>query len=91
MVGIQAMTFTLIDAIATVAFIGLVFLLGSIVFAAYMQTRPETAVAHIGYNVDAPPPTLRPTFTPTPGLNDSNLPVAEAAIAGDVRLPSPNQ
>ena len=80
------------DAVATIAFIGFVFLLGSIVVAAYMQTRPEVAVAQKGISVvDAPPPTLRPTFTPTSASNRSGLPVAEAAAAGEVNLPSPNQ
>ncbi|MBN1217764.1 MAG: hypothetical protein JXM69_02455 [Anaerolineae bacterium] len=81
------------DAVATIAFIGLVFLLGSIVFAAYMQTRPEAAIAAYPADgfFDGPPPTLRPTFTPTSSPNGSNLPVAEAALAGDIRLPSPNQ
>jgi hypothetical protein len=80
------------DAVATFAFIGFVFLLGSIIVAAYMQTRPEVAVAQRGISVvDAPLPTLRPTFTPTAAPNGSELSVAEAAVVGDINLPSPNQ
>jgi hypothetical protein len=73
------------DAIATVAFIGLVFLLGAIVFAAYKQTRPEALVARQGKVAPGTPlPALRPTFTPTPV---SGQPVAEAAA----HLPAANQ
>jgi hypothetical protein len=79
------------DAVATIAFIGLVFLLGSIVFAAYMQTRPEVAIARMNDPADAPLPTLRATFTPTSDPHDSALPVAEAAMTGRSNLPSPNQ
>lgn len=73
------------DLIATIAFIGLVFLLGSIVFAAYVQTRPGDAVAVVASAGEMPVvPTLRPTFTPTSASNpapvimidDPNLPPA---------------
>jgi hypothetical protein len=79
-----------IDAIATIAFVGLLFLLGSIVFAAYMQNRPEMAIAHVGEPGDAPPPTLRPTFTPTSDPDAPALPITEAAV-GAVSLPAANQ
>ncbi len=73
------------DAIATVAFIGLVFLLGAIVFAAYKQTRPEALITRQGIVAPGTPLlALRPTFTPTPV---SGQPVAEAAA----HLPAANQ
>ncbi len=79
-----------VDLIATLSFIGLVFLLGSIVFAAYMQLRStslETDPALGG----AAAPTLRPTFTPT---LDPNSPVSEAlavASVGESMLPAPGK
>ncbi len=90
-----------IDMVATIAFIGLVFLLGSIVVATYIHTRSSNAAAlplEALSVSDLPPiPTLRPTFTPTP---DPNGPVveeapqqvagveAEVAAAGDSFLPT---
>jgi hypothetical protein len=78
------------DAIATIAFIGLVFLLGAIVFAAYKQTRPEAALARMGAVEPGapPPPALRPTFTPTP---PAGLPGADVAALGVSHLPPANQ
>ncbi len=81
-----------IDAIATIAFIGLVFLLGSIIFAAYMQNRPDVALARMGLPAaDAPSPTLRPTFTPTPDPNSPHPPAGEVAAINASGLPSPHQ
>lgn len=81
-----------IDLIATIAFIGLVFLLGSIVVATYIHTRSDNvaAVAPI-VPFDAPTPTRRPTFTPTA---DPNAPAGEGlapvvASSSDSYLPTP--
>ncbi len=81
-----------IDMIATIAFIGLVFLLGSIVVATYIHTRSDNAAA-VAPNIafDAPTPTRRPTFTPTA---DPNAPASAAAAplvasSGDSFLPTP--
>ena len=69
-----------IDMVATIAFIGLVFLMGSIVVATYVHTRSSDAAALPPDSVslsDLPAvPTLRPTFTSTP---DPNAPVVEEA------------
>jgi hypothetical protein len=81
-----------VDAVATVAFIGLLFLLGSIVFAAYMQHRPDVALARMGLPADEQaPPTLRPTFTPTLDPNSPALPAAEVAAMSVSGLPSAQQ
>jgi hypothetical protein len=75
------------DLIATIAFIGLVFLLGSIVFATYMHTRPSQAAGAVAFNDGVnPQPTLRPTFTPTPNPDDpgsketADAPIEAAAV-----------
>jgi len=80
------------DLIATIAFIGLVFLLSSIVFAAYVQTRPSNASAALpaaegGYAPVAP--TLRPTFTPTAGSGEGQA--VQEVLAPDSQsfLPTP--
>src|SRR6185436_16878867 len=44
------------DAIATIAFIGLVFLFGSIVFAAYVRTRPHHSNTTLAYVNPRDPP-----------------------------------
>ncbi len=65
-----------IDLIATISFIGLVFLLGAIIFAAYVQTRPGNAAAYNNFSGDGgPTATRRPTFTPT--VNPNGEPVSE--------------
>lgn len=72
-----------VDLIATIAFIGLVFLLGSIVFAAYVQANSKNDGGQTVLAMQAPP-TLRPTFTPTPDPNNpSSEPVGDdiAAVA----------
>ena len=70
-----------VDLIATIAFIGLVFLLGSIVFAAYIQSSSANDDGQSPIAMQAPP-TLRPTFTPTADPNNpSAQPVAEAVEA----------
>lgn len=81
------------DAIATIAFIGLVFLFGSIVFAAYVRTRPHqphTTLAYVNPG-DPPIPTLRPTFTPTSDPNSALLTASEGAIDGTTYLPTPGE
>ncbi len=80
------------DAIATIAFIGLVFLFGSIVFAAYVRTRPRAqADVPVAYVNPADPaiPTLRPTFTPTSNPNQSLL--TEGAADSTTYLPTPGE
>ncbi|GAB4440326.1 MAG: hypothetical protein Fur0044_36820 [Anaerolineae bacterium] len=80
------------DAIATIAFIGLVFLFGSIVFAAYVRTRPRVPVqAPLAYVNPADPavPTLRPTFTPTSNPNQPLL--TEGASDSTTYLPTPGE
>ncbi len=79
------------DAIVTIAFLAFIFLLGTILFAAYVNTRPgQAAVVGFSQVVDVRP-TLRPTFTATPdkaavapvpaaqvvAVEESNLPPAE--------------
>lgn len=89
---IWRMSQTTIDAVATIAFIALVFLFGSIILAAYIQTRPaDTAVTYSDQLVDSPPPTLRPTFTPTSNPNAPVLTAEEAAVTQGANLPSPGQ
>lgn len=73
-----------IDAIATIAFIGLVFLLGSIVFAAYIKTRPSNAATIYVDSMAGPSPTMRPTFTAT---YDPNAPQPQAVSY----LPTPGR
>jgi hypothetical protein len=75
-----------IDMIATFAFIGLIFLLGSIVFAAYVRTRSgNTAVASSNVLYVTPTPTLRPTFTLTP---DPNAEVAQVGVIAEITVDS---
>ena len=78
------------DLIATIAFIGLVFLLGSIVFATYMRTRPGNAAAYApGVMSGEATPTRRPTFTPTADPNEPvSEGVAEVAVVEDSFLPT---
>jgi hypothetical protein len=83
-----------IDLIATIAFIGLVFLLGSIVFAAYMQSTSPTNAASVSAGMAGSlPPTRRPTFTPTAGPDGAVPPAAaEAELSeGASYLPTPGQ
>ncbi len=76
-----------VDLIATIAFIGLVFLLGSIVFAAYVKSQdPAPEIEYVSNAAVAP--ILRPTFTSTP---DPNNPVPEGvavAAVGESMLPA---
>jgi hypothetical protein len=71
--GWWALSQSTTDLIATIAFIGLVFLLGAIVFAAYVQTRPanRAGLAQASTLKDAAV-VLRPTFTPTANAGDQN-------------------
>lgn len=79
-----------VDLIATIAFIGLIFLLGSIVFAAYRQSQsPEDNIVIIT-QAEAKP-ALRPTFTPTLESGNPGVPVSDGvavAAAGDSMLPA---
>jgi hypothetical protein len=80
------------DLIATIAFIGLVFLLGAIVFAAYIQTRPAngTGLARAS-SLNGSEVVLRPTFTPTVNAESSDTGAQPAMVAdnsvSDVMLP----
>jgi hypothetical protein len=80
------------DAIVAIAFIAFLFLLGTILFVAYTNTRPDRSGVAVYSSGGQPSPTLRPTFTPTgqvavvvaeaagaeiAAINDPNLPPAE--------------
>lgn len=65
------------DLVVTIGFIGLVFLLGTIIFAAYVQTRPANVASASGAALEPPTPTQRPTFTPT---SDPNAPASPSGI-----------
>lgn len=81
------------DAIATIAFIGLVFLFGSIIFAAYVKTHPrqqrDTVLAYADPG-NLVIPTLRPTFTPTPASPNGVL-LTEGATDSTTYLPTPGE
>lgn len=83
------------DAVATIAFIGLIFLLGSIIFAAYVQTRPSKTQAAANNVLPPVSPTLRPTFTPTADPDNPAPPPAQAVDSGSsdvaiVAIDNPN-
>jgi hypothetical protein len=82
------------DAVITIAFIGFVFLLGTIIFAAYVKTRPaqddHQAVAVFGA-VNPLVPTLRPTFTPTLDPESHLLTQTGGGIDGSTYLPTPGE
>lgn len=77
------------DAIVAIAFVGFLFLLATIIFAAYVNTRPgPVEFAGIGGPLEAVPPTLRPTFTPTvAGEPAADSVVTEASLVTEVLLP----
>lgn len=91
-----------IDLIMTIAFIGLVFFFGTIIFAAYTQFGrgdQEATLAQVGAVFDIQP-TLRPTFTPTIDPNNPNPepptenpppPGIEVAAIANPNLPSANK
>ena len=69
------------EVVATIALIGLAFLFGSVIFAAYTQNRPQEAAQADSRQAELPAAalaeaTLRPTFTPTA---DPNGPQPETA------------
>ncbi len=74
-----------IDSIAMVTFISFIFLLGAILFAAYMyrQNNLETVSFNYVEPANGFVPTLRPTFTPTAN--------SEEAVASDSLLPTPSK
>ncbi|MFN8454419.1 MAG: hypothetical protein U0401_07065 [Anaerolineae bacterium] len=82
------------DAVATIGFIGLVFLFGTIIFATYVKTRPaasaEVASASFFTTDGAPRPTLRPTFTPTP-VDGALLTTTGGANDSTAYLPTPGE
>lgn len=81
------------DTVATIAFIGFVFLLGTIIFATYVKTRPHVSdeVASAYFTTEGGPmPTLRPTFTPTP-VDGALLTDPNAANDGSTYLPTPGE
>ena len=75
-----------VDIVVIIAFLGLIFLLGSIVFAAYMKSQAgQQAAAYEPVLVEVVP-VLRPTFTPTVDPNnpvppDANNPVVSDSVA----------
>ncbi|MBE7553817.1 MAG: hypothetical protein HS126_22350 [Anaerolineales bacterium] len=81
------------DAIATIAFIGLVFLFGSIIFAAYVKTHPrqqrDTVLAYVDPG-NLVIPTLRPTFTPT-SISPNGALLTEGATDSTTYLPTPGE
>ncbi|MCB0223613.1 MAG: hypothetical protein KDI02_07990 [Anaerolineae bacterium] len=100
--GFLGLSKSTIDLIATIAFIGMVFLFGTVIFAVYTQVNrgdQEAALAQVGSVFDIQP-TLRPTFTPTVDPNNPNPePPAEdppptgieVAVIENPDLPSPNK
>lgn len=57
------------DLIATISFIGFMFLLGAIIFAAYVQSQSDEENQAFAMNAEITP-LLRPTFTSTPDPNN---------------------
>ncbi len=76
-----------IDLVATISFIGLVFLLGTIVFAAYRQTQLSQQEQQLVAQ-EAAGPQLRPTFTSTPSNPVEASNAVAVASAGEVVLPA---
>jgi hypothetical protein len=83
-----------LDAIAVIAFIGLFFLFGVIVYAAYIKTRPPArhnpVASFLNPGIEILP-TLRPTFTPTPGLNNLGVTTQGGPVDGSTYLPTPGE
>jgi hypothetical protein len=81
------------DAIATIAFIGLVFLFGTIIFATYVKTHPPQSGSDVAVvNPENPlAPTLRPTFTPTASAPGGLLTEIGGPIDGSTFLPTPGE
>ncbi len=76
------------DMLATVAFIGLVFLLGAVVLIAFVQTRSNYGGAALAQASSGAGVALRPTFTPTADPNNPDAPAAvPASASGDSLLP----
>lgn len=73
------------DLIATVTFLGLIFLLGLIVFTAYMLYGPDNQRVPVAQAnpLIIIPPTLRPTYTPTRDPDNPAPEAVEAAMVGD--------
>ena len=74
------------DVVVTIAFVGFLFLLGTIIFTAYVNTRPgSVSLVSLSASLNSAPPTLRPTFTPTTesGQAAEQPVVAEAALVTD--------
>ena len=100
--GFLGLSRATIDLIMTIAFIGLVFFFGTIIFAAYTQFGrgdQEATLAQVG-GVFEIQPTLRPTFTPTIDPNNPNPeppaenpppPGIEVAAIDNPNLPSANK
>ncbi|MCB0208437.1 MAG: hypothetical protein KDJ52_03890, partial [Anaerolineae bacterium] len=100
--GFLGLSRATIDVIVTIAFVGLIFFFGTVIFAAYTQFGrgdQESTLAQVGAILDIQP-TLRPTFTPTADPNNPNpeppaensLPAGvEVAAIENPNLPSPNK
>lgn len=78
------------DTVVTISFIAFVFLLGTILYATYVNTRSGSTTAAaigFGYVIEAAP-TLRPTFTPTvSGVEAGSLASTPLVGAESVSLP----
>ncbi|MCB0190731.1 MAG: hypothetical protein KDJ65_02195 [Anaerolineae bacterium] len=90
-----------IEVIVTIAFVGLIFFFGTVIFAAYTQfgrSDQEATLAQVGAIFEVQP-TLRPTFTPTADPNNPNPEPPEnspptgieVAAIENPDLPSPNK
>jgi hypothetical protein len=83
-----------LDAITVITAIGIFFLFGTIVYAAYLKSRPTTsahAVAALGNPGLQVLPTLRPTFTPTLDPNSPGVTSPDGPIDGSTYLPTPGE
>ncbi len=79
------------EAVIAISFMAFVFLLGTILYVTYVNTRPSRAAGNGFYYVADVSPTLRPTFTPTIEGVSTDLPPAPVAAADEVQLPPANQ
>lgn len=79
------------DLLATVAFVGLVLLLGTIVFIAYLESRPSSNAALAQSNNPSAGVILRPTFTPTVNPNAPGGAEAAGMVVADNSLLPPAQ
>lgn len=99
--GFLGLSRATLETIAAIAAIGVFFLFGAVIFAAYSQsTQPDQQPAFSAMDFTlSVQPTLRPTFTPTVDSENSDPPPAEApppegievAAVESSGLPSPHK